>query len=385
MKILISTDTYYPHVNGASYFAQRLAHYLHRAGNDVRVLAPSQSFSFTDTIIDGIRVYGMRSYPILFYKGFRFAFPILMDGVVNRIMDDFDPDIVHLQGHFFISRAALRAAKDRHIPVVATNHFMPENILHYLHFPFIEAAVKRAAWWDFSRVFRKADRVTTPTRTAAEFIQQYLPFPVEPISCGIDLDRFSSKNDGAYLKEKYHLPDRPILLYVGRLDKEKNVDLVLRAFARIAADVNVQFVVAGSGAERSHLLEEVAALKIGEWVTFTGFVPNDDLPGLYAIADCFIIAGTAELQSIVTMEAMASGLPVIAVDACALPELVKDEENGFLFKPGDADGLSEEIRKMFTHDDIRASMGKKSVEMIARHDIKKTIAAFERLYQEEDR
>jgi glycosyltransferase involved in cell wall biosynthesis len=117
-------------------------------------------------------------------------------------------------------------------------------------------------------------------------------------------------------------------------------------------------------------------------ITFTGFVKDEDLPNLYALAHVFIMAGTAELQSIVTMEAMATGLPIIAVDAMALPELVHDNANGFLFKHNDLESMAKAIERLFTDEDLYQAMSKKSLEIITYHEISKITNDFINLYSE---
>lgn len=382
MKILIAADTYYPHVNGASYFTQRLAYYLKRRGHDVRVIAPSQGSSNTDELINGVRVHGIWSFPVFFYSGFRFSVPLAIKPAIKKVIEEFNPDVIHLQMHFVISREVLSTAIQKKIPTVATNHFMPENLVHYVPlYSIFGDYVKRAAWWDFGRIFKKVDLVTTPTETAANLIQGKLTSLVKSISCGIDLERFNPKNNGEHLKVKYNLPLGPILLYVGRLDKDKNLDFVLRAFKKSLKHCKVHFIVAGKGKEKENLEMLAGKLGIKKDVTFTGFVSDKELPNLYAIADCVISPGTAELQSISTMEAMATGLPIIAVNAMALPELVKEGENGFLYSDGDEKELSEKIAKIFNSEAFRKEMGKKSLKIIAKHDIEKVISEYEQIYK----
>jgi glycosyltransferase involved in cell wall biosynthesis len=386
MKILISTDTYYPQVNGASYFTQRLAYYLQNAGHEIRVVAPSESIKNTDTTINDVRLFGIRSYPVFFYKNFRFCIPFFIDNSLGSIVHDFNPDIIHVQGHFAISRRVIAIAKEKNIPLIATNHFMPENLLPYLPFStLIGPAIKKLAWKDFSNIFKKTDVMTTPTAIAAKLIQPYFEKLIIPISCGIDLKTFNPKNEGDYLIKRYNMASSPILLYVGRLDKEKNLDMIIRALAKALVTIDIQLVIAGSGAEKNTLMKLSNQLGIGKKVIFPGFVPNADIPNLFALADCFIIAGTAELQSIVTMEAMATGLPILAVDAVALPELVKDGQNGFLFKPNDIDDLAKKMITIFSNENLRNTMAKKSLDLIAPHDIKKSIEKFEKIYSNEIR
>ncbi|HEY9583965.1 MAG TPA: glycosyltransferase [Candidatus Paceibacterota bacterium] len=382
MRILIVADTYYPHVNGASYFAQRLAEYLKARGHEIAVIAPSENIHNTDKIVDGVRVFGISSLPVFFYSGFRFSLPLIIKSAIKRAFEEFRPEIVHLQSHFTIDRAAFWIARKKGLPMVATNHFMPENLLPFLPLPkFIINWIKELAWKDFARIYKKVGVITSPTETAAHLIDVKLGIPVKAISCGIDLKRFNPKNTGEHLRALYKIPNVPILLYVGRLDKEKNLDLVIRAFRKSTDKTKVHLVIAGKGSESDNLKKLTFDLGLKEKITFTGFVTNADLASLYALSDCVISPGTAELQSISTMEGMATGKPIIAVNAMALPELVKDGENGFLYEDGDENGLSEKIVRIFSDSAMMKKMGEKSLEFIQKHDIDKVMGEYENLYQ----
>jgi len=384
MKILIATDTYYPDVNGAAYFAYRLATILAERGHNVFVMCPSRSFKNTVSNDKGVTVYGIRSIPIPVYQNFRIS-PLFISRIIRRAVEEISPDIVHIQNHFLIGKQAVSAAKKLGIPVIGTNHFMPENLVHYLHLTeTAEKWLRKFAWRECIRIFRQLDFVTTPTKTAVALLKNAgFSKDVMPISCGIDLDRFKPTNDGAYLERRFAIPtDKPVLLYVGRLDKEKRIDLILRALPDILRVTSVHLVLAGIGKEKQKLEELTEKLGIQKAVTFTGFVPDEDLQNIYRIADLFVIAGIAELQSIVTMEAMASGLPVVAVNAMALPELVHDGENGYLFSDGDKQMLAEKIIAILTNQTMRAQMAKKSLEIIKDHDINKIIEKYESIYNE---
>ncbi len=382
MKILIPTDTYYPHVNGASYFAQRLAHYLQERGHTVAVIAPSESLHFTDKTVNGIRVFGVTSFSTFASVKFRFSGPFFIKKDIARVIADFKPDIIHMQSHFSINRTVFKIAQARGIPLVATNHFMPDNLTHYLPLPkSIIAKIDEWMWKDFAKVFNKVKYVTTPTEIAADLIRPRLSHPVTAISCGIDFTRFNPKNDGAYLRKRYNIPDKPVLLYVGRLDKEKKVDDVMRAVKEANKKIDFCLVLAGPGVETPRLKRLSKELETDHDVVFAGFIPDEDLANLYTIADCFIIAGIAELQSIVTMEAMASGLPVLAANAQALPELVKDGENGFLFEPGNISEMTEKMVTLFTDESLRKRFSEGSLKRIAVHDINAVISRFEQLYE----
>ena len=382
MRILIATDTYYPDVNGAAYFTYRLATILAKRGHNVFVMCPSRSFKNMVSNDKGVTVYGIRSIRIPVYQNFRVS-PLFISGIILGAVEEISPDIVHIQNHFIIGKRAVSTAKKLGIPVIGTNHFMPENLVHYLHLPKIaEKWLRKFAWRQCVRIFEQLDFVTTPTKTAGALLKNAgFSKDVMPISCGIDLERFKPTNDGLYLKRIFAVPiNKPVLLYVGRLDKEKRVDIILRALSDILRVTSVHLVLAGIGKEKQKLEELTEKLGIQKAVTFTGFVPDKDLQNIYRIADLFVMAGIAELQSIVTMEAMASGLPVVAVNAMALPELVHDGENGYLFSDGDSQMLAEKVIAILSNQTMREQMSKKSLEIIKDHDINKIIEKYESIY-----
>jgi glycosyltransferase involved in cell wall biosynthesis len=317
------------------------------------------------------------------YPGFRFSPLLLTRKRIRQVIQKTNPDIIHIQNHFMIGKIVLKIAQELGIPIIGTNHFMPENLIHYLHLPsFLEERLKRIGWQQFVRVYSQLSIVTAPTKTASELMHRHgLTREVIVLSCGIDLQRFNPNNNGTYLKERYNIPDRPIILYVGRLDKEKNIEVILRAMPLILEKTGAQLVLTGVGALRNHLENIVQELGLHKHVVFTGFVADEDLPNLYRLADIFVIAGIAELQSIVTMEAMASALPVVAVNAVALPELIHHGENGFLFSDGDSQAVAERVTHILTNERLKREMGQKSLSLIQAHDMNRVVRQFELLYR----
>jgi 1,2-diacylglycerol 3-alpha-glucosyltransferase len=384
VKILIGTDSYLPDANGGAYFTHRLAAALTERGHNVFIVCPSRSFKTTVSKDEGFTVYRIRSIPIPVYPNFRLSL-LLISGVIKGAVEKISPDIVHIQNHYLIGRWAASAAKRLGIPVIGTNHSMPENLVHYLHPPRIADKLLRKFWWrQCIGVLEQLDIVTTPTKTAVAVLKTAgFSKDVLPISNGIDLERFKPTNDGSYLKRVFGVPiDKPVLLYVGRLDREKRIDAILQALPDILRVTSVHFVVVGIGKEKQRLEELTKKLGIQTAVTFTGFVSDKDLPNIYRIGDLFVIAGIAELQSCVTMEAMASGLPVVAVNALALPELVHDGENGYLFSDGDSKMLAEKVIAILSNQPMREQMSRKSLGIIKDHDINKTIEKYEAIYSD---
>ena len=308
--------------------------------------------------------------------------PVGAGAHLRRVVDEVAPDVVHVQCHYAVGRGVLSAARATGVPSVATNHVMPDNLTHHLHLPSpLERLVDRLSWKDLVRVLDRADLVTTPTSVAADLLRTHgVRSEVEAISCGTDLHRFRPTVDPAAFRARHGLPEAPTVGFVGRLDTEKHVDELVRAFSLVRDRVDAHLLVVGIGNERTALEALVADLDLGGHVTFAGFVTDGDLPGAYAAADVWVNPGTAELQSIVTLEAMATGKPVVGADARALPLLVREGLNGHLFTPGDVAGLAGAITHVLTDDVAAAMMGRASLRLVGAHDTEATLDAFEDVY-----
>ncbi|EHR51323.1 glycosyltransferase [Saccharomonospora marina XMU15] len=381
MRVLIATDTYPPDLSGSSFFADRLAKGLAERGHDVHVVCASETGPRQDVRDGGVRLHRLRSLPLLIHPRVRFVPPPGVPLIVRRIVAAVRPEVVHTQDHFTIGRAAIRAAQRYDIPVVATNHFMPDNLLPYLP-RRLHAPVADLAWRDFRRIYRRTDYVTAPTPTAAALLAEHgFARHVEPVSCGVDTVRFHPPADSAAaIRKELGLPDLPTIAFVGRLDAEKRIDELIRAFARLR-HLDAQLVLAGEGTRRPELQRLAEQVGVGPHVHFLGFVPDEQLPSVYQAADVFAIPGIAELQSIATLEALASGLPVVAANAVALPHLVSPGENGFLVEPGDVAGLAATLDRILSYEELRRGMGTVSRSIAVSHGHERTLARFEEIYR----
>jgi 1,2-diacylglycerol 3-alpha-glucosyltransferase len=223
--------------------------------------------------------------------------------------------------------------------------------------------------------------VTTPTETAARLIRPLLDTDVVAISSGIDLNRFRPSGDSRQVRTRYGIPDKPVLLFVGRLDPEKRLEEVLEAAALALKQFDFCVVIVGKGIRKQALEGRAAVLGIADHVIFTGFVPEEDLPMIYHLSRCFVIASIAELLSLAALQAMACGLPVIAAKAGALEELIQHGENGFLFEPGDVDGMVRYTLEIMRDDALHRRMSAKSLVCSRQHDIHECVNAFENIYE----
>lgn len=382
LTIVMGCDTFAPDINGAARFAERLAAGLSARGHDVHVMAPNTRYRKAAPaieIIEGVPVTVHRLPSVRWppHDWLRFVWPWRSKHYAREVLDSVRPDVVHIQSHIVIGRGLAREARKRGIPIVATNHVMAENILDFTTLPpLLDKVFVRAAWADAQRTFGMTRAVTTPTRKAADFLEATIDIhDVIPVSCGIDRRNYTPD-----LTPR----DANRILFVGRLTTEKGIDVVLRALAKLDPALNATFDIVGGGDQRRNLEQLAEQLGVGDRVTFHGHASEEDLRALYTRASVFAIASIAELQSIATMEAMASGLPIVAADAVALPHLVHDGENGYLFEPGNVDQLAARLTDVLTASpEERLRMQQASLDGVIVHDIERTLDTFEALYRGE--
>jgi glycosyltransferase involved in cell wall biosynthesis len=383
LKILMVLDSYPPDLNGGAYFTHRLARQLVGMGVDVLVVCPSRSMKTHYDEYQGVRLFRVRSFPAVLYPNFRICWPVGIRRVVCEAIRRFAPDVVHLQGRFFLGDICMRHAHDNGIPMVATNHFMPENFAHHLHVPrALSARYSRLAWRWVREMFEYAGVWVTQTEAAATLMRANgFERPIHVVSSGIDRARFFPRPKSSTERLPVPRSDLPTVLYAGRFEQEKNIPVILRAMASVLKTFPCRLVLVGDGSERRRLRKLSEQLGIAESVHFAGYLSDEDYPLAFALADCFVHAGTAELQSIVTLEAAASGLPIVAANAVALPELVRHGLNGFLFQPGKAEEAARFIREILQSPVVQERMCKESERISSNHDVAPSARQYVKLYE----
>ncbi|NQX13605.1 glycosyltransferase [Microbacteriaceae bacterium VKM Ac-2855] len=374
-------DTFAPNVNGAAKFAERLGAGLVARGHEVHIVAPSAD-GWSGTRVETHegqkmivhRLFSLRWYP---HDWLRFAMPHRINQNSARILDEVKPDVVHFQSHIIVGRGLGIEAAKRGIRIIGTNHFMPENMLEFTLLPKgVQAKAIQMAWRAARRTFGRAEAVTTPTKKAAQFLEKYTGLQgVYAISCGIDADNYTP--DFSPRSENR-------ILFVGRVTGEKHIDVLLKAVSLLDRDLDAKLEIVGGGDQLGNLQKLAGTLGIADRVTFTGYVSEAELKRAYTRATVFAMPSIAELQSIATMEAMASALPVVAADAMALPHLVHDGENGYLFEPGNVQAMADRLTDVLTANPERLEQMKRaSLTIVEAHDINRTISTFESLYRGE--
>ena len=411
MKIVISTDVFYPMINGVAVFSRNLAAGLKKRGHKVLVLAPSTNgeFGVEKDEENGVTVVRLSStkmhlYPDQINKvpekkdvlGVKIPRLVYKNGLnvsytpyseIKKVLDEFQPDIIHNQTPGPIALAVFRYAKKRNIPLVATDHAYPDNLTQQVKLPdLVKSPINKAMNAYFISFLKRSEYATMPTEQAvADLIpknRKHFKVPVEAISNGIDLSRFAKGRANKDIYERYDIPKgKPIVLYVGRVDPEKSLDILVDAFTEVHEKIpEAQLVIVGDGTARP-MLEKIAKESgTAENVHFLGRIVGDDLPQIYRTGTVFAITSKTETQSIVLLEAMATGLPCVAVRAGAIPELVKTSRNGYLCEPDDPDIVAKCIVNILAKDERRERMSAESLKIVRKHDISHTLTRMEEIY-----
>ncbi len=381
MRIMIVTDQYPPMVGGVPTVTRGLAVDFARRGHQVWVVAPSYGTRDVRRVENKVRIYRFSSFEWPAYEGLRIPFLPFMP--MRNLLKKSDPDIIHIHSPIVLGNIAQILAGGLRKPVVATNHYMPVNVNRSLMSePLVGKYFANVTYSYLVHFCNRCEYVTAPTQTALNLLYQHgLRAPARPISNGIDLQKFSPGERDPEILRQFKLPtDRPLLLHVNRLSEEKRIDILIDAMAKIKSS-NVHLALVSSGPAEAELRAQVERLHLEERVSFLGFVRDADLLLLRRSSDIFAIPSEAELQSLATMEAMACGLPVIAANAWALPELVHHGENGLLFQPGNSEEMAHCIDLLVNDAAMRARMGAESLRIIANHDRLKVLEEWENLYR----
>jgi glycosyltransferase involved in cell wall biosynthesis len=380
MRIMIVTDQYPPMVGGVPNVTHGLATNLARRGYQVAVVAPGYESRTVHRFEEKVYLYRFSSFSWPTYEELRIPFlPFLP---IHRLLKQFDPDVIHIHSPVVLGNIAQILAGSLSKPVIATNHFLPINISRSLSSdPILGKSFEAASYSYLVHFCNRCDYVTAPTQTALNLLYEHgLRAPARAISNGIDLTRYRPGAPDEEARQRFHLPaDRPLILSVNRLSQEKRLDVLIDAAAKLQEHAHI--VITGTGPAETELRAQVEDLNVQDRVSFTGYVGDEDLISLYRLAQIFAIPSEAELQSLTTMEAMACGLPIVAADAYALPELVHHGENGFLFAPGKSDDMAGYFERLLQNEHLRKCMGAVSLEIIALHDHLLILDEWEALYQ----
>lgn len=416
MKIAIASDIYYPMINGVAVFAHNLANGLAKAGHEVIVIAPSFNGKYHVDVDKetGVTTYHLTSarfplYPDQINKvpdkktvlGLPMPRLAYRHGIwwsvnpwseVKQILNDFKPDVIHLQTAETIALAVMSYVRKYDVPLVSTGHAYPDNVTG--QFKLLKPKLIKKQADAVLRVYmasflKHAEYATMPTEMAIGDLvpknRRRFKVTVEALSNGVDLSEFNPGKPNAEVLKKYGISAnaKHRVLYVGRVDPEKSISNVVMAFSKVLKEVpDAEFLIVGDGIDVNHLKKLVSELGLEEKVKFAGKILPPDLVEVYRTGSLFATASETETQGIVLIEAAATGLPLIAVDKGAVSELCQNGRNGELCQPGDIDGIANAMVKILTDKDLQKKYAEESIEVSRKHDLNRTLKRFEEIYHE---
>lgn len=350
MRVGIFTESYPPLVNGVSTSVQTLIAQLEQAGHQTFVFT-SKFPRFRD---ERPGIYRYPSVNAIVEPDY--VLPIPISPRIAAVIPTLGLDIVHSQSPFLLGLLARRVARRYGLPHISTNHTLYTEYAHYI--PFLPDGVTRRAVTIWMRNFyNTCNHVLAPSHLTGRRLREYgVHVPVSVVPTGIPAPPYLLSRPADTKQELGLPPDSHLLLYVGRLAPEKNLETLLRAFLHIRQKTNNTFlVIAGSGKSAGHLQREAQRLGLTERVVFTGFLGRTRLDPLYAASDLFLFPSTTETQGLAVGEALAAGVPCVVVNGGGAPEAISDGENGFLVE-NDAAALADMTLRLLGDEPLRARL-----------------------------
>jgi len=383
MRILMLSHGYPPTISGVTLVVQKVARAMVKRGHAVRVITASDKDDPYRDEDQGVELVRVQSTLNPFWS--EGPLPVLLKDDLEQLTTDFNPDVINTHESAILSMQLIRLNDDIDVPQVLTCHYLPRFVTHFLNWgDSIDELIENIAWEYSIRIINQYHHVTFPTRSQQKaFNEEGLKAPSTVISNGVDTKRYNPGPDKQQdLERKYNLPSGPKILFVGRLAVDKKIDLLIRAMPSVYQEMKGHLVIVGRGDARDELESLTKSLKLEQCVHFLGFVPEEDLPALYRRVHLFTIASDTEVQSIPTLQAVVTGLPVVAVDAGALPELAQDDKNGYLVPPDDVESLQRAFLKILRDPQMAEQFGRASLAIGEEHKEEATFASYEKLYHE---
>lgn len=365
MRIAVFTDSYRPYVSGVVRSIDTFGAELLELGHEVYIFGPRyyptggelrSSSATTDEKAPAVKVFRFWSIPVPMYRGF--TAPVPISGQADQLLTELGIDIIHTHTPFAMGTLGAVLARRLNLPLVFTHHTMYHEYVHYL--PGVRAVLRQMMLRYVGNYCRRADMIIAPTPQIREFaVKTYGIWhkPVKAIPTGIAADEFG-QGDGGRVRASFSIPDdASVLVFVGRLGREKNVRFLVKAFRHMTEGRDdIHFVLVGDGPQRSQLEQMAEAAGLQSKVHFTGTLPKEKVIDVYNAADLFVIASTTETQGLATLEAMAAGLPVVGVAAPGTRDMVQHGVQGLLTAE-DVHEFAGAARRLLEDDVLRTLYG----------------------------
>jgi glycosyltransferase involved in cell wall biosynthesis len=389
LRIAMVTNNYLPFVGGVPISIARLARGLVAKGHQVNVLAPDyQSAEQTQqdqSQPDGLSVTRLPSW-LRMGSGHPFRLANPFSRRFQKALKDFAPDLIHVHHPFWLGRRGLFWARRLEVPVVLTYHTRLEHYAHFVPLPgplfrnvIVHGAIRRFA--------NRCDAVIVPTASAEEYLRLIgVQRPIHVHPTGIEYSAFQQADtEGvADLKKRWGIgPDTTVLVSVARLSPEKNFEFMLQALAilKTRTDTPFQCLIVGEGEAREGLQAQIEALGLTDTVWLVGKIAPEKMPALYQLGDLFVFASRSETQGMVILEAMAGGLPVVAVRASGIDDVIEQNQTG-IKTPENYQAWSKAVQTLLEDPSRRQRMSKAAQSFAGEFDIAPYAKRVHRTYAE---
>ncbi len=351
MRITLVSETYFPQINGVSRTLDRLVRHLRQQGDEIQLLIPRYD-ALSDVPDDSVEIRPFDGVRFPLYR--EVLLPFTRTATVEKALEAFAPDLVHIATEGPLGLAALRAARRLGLPVASSYH---TNFSTYLG-KYRLSLLSRMCW-RYLRWFHNATGATfCPTPSIRAILEDKGFDSVQIWSRGVDASRFHPElKDNALRSQLGIRPGEKVLLYVGRLAAEKNLDTLLSAWESLPAGHGSRLLLVGDGPMR-----ETMQRRCDDRVIFAGYRQGEELARIYALADLFVFPSLSETFGNVMLEAMASGVPVLAFRAPGPQDVVTPGQTGMLVDEITADAFGRALYDLMSRDDERCAMGTRARE-----------------------
>lgn len=361
MNVLMFTNTYLPIVGGVSESVQRLKQQLQQAGHQVLVVAPRLAGQPRDEP-DVVRVAALQQF-----NGSDFSLPVPVPGQLYDAIEAFEPDIVHSHHPFLLGDTAARAAETYGLPLVFTHHTLYEHYTHYV--PGDSPRMQRFAIALATQYTWLCDEIIAPSESIRDLLTARAANPdISVVPSGVDTARFAA-GERLIWRRALGIPDQAdVIGHLGRLAREKNLVFLAEAVCTaLQQDAQSWWLVVGEGDAREEMEGIAQRYGVAERVRFAGRLQGPDVINAYHAMDVFAFASRSETQGMVIAEAMAAGLPVVALDAPGSREVVEDGRNGRLLQQADAETFAQALIDC-SRGTLRGEMGRAALATAAEYD-----------------
>ncbi len=378
MRVLMASHGYPPTVSGVTLVVQKVARGLVANGHEVMVItATERDDPYTD-VDEGVRLKRVHAYANPYWP--EGPVPHMTREEMDETIADFAPDVLHIHDAALLGLRVVGAGHRARLPVLGSVYYVPEFVTHYIGAGVVDDMIESLGWTYSVWLYDRCDHVVFGTQAHRKlFVDQGLKPPTSIITNGIDTSHYHNNGHrDADLERRYQLPQGQRLLFVSRLARDKRIDVLLETMVIVRQRCpNTHLILVGKGPDRERLQGLVEAHGLQAAVHFLGFVPEEDLPAIYRAADLFVMASTCEVQSLPTLEALATGLPVVAADAVALPEIVLDGVDGYLVPPLNARAMADAVCRILNDPDLAHRLGQAGCAIAREHANERTIALYE--------